>query len=188
MAPYTFSTDNPPTGLTLSPAGVLSGTPSAGTFTLTVTVADSLNNRLDMDFMVTFSSAGPVLQVTPLALKFSAVFEGDAPAPQFIDVVPVGTQPINFTVQVDGGAGVPAPGWITVTPAGATAPVRLVVKVNQGTLATQTSSARVLVIDNSGTPTVVMVTLNIVSASPQLAGGPGYAAFRGSCRNARYPG
>ncbi len=168
MAPYTFSTQDPPAGLTLSPAGVLSGTPGAGTFILTVTVADSLNNRLDMDFMVTFASAGPVLQVTPSALIFSAVFEGDAPAPQFIDVVPVGTQPINFTVQVDGGVGVPAPGWITVTPANATAPARLVVRVNQGTLATQTSTARVLVIDISGTPTVVMVTLNIVSASAQL--------------------
>jgi uncharacterized protein (TIGR03437 family) len=168
MAPYTFSTDDPPAGLTLSPAGVLSGTPGAGTFTLTVTVADSLNNQLNMDFLVTFGSAGPVLQVTPSALTFSAVFEGDAPAPQFIDVVPVGTQPINFTVQVDGGAGVPAPGWITVTPAAATAPARLIVKVNQGTLAAQTSNARVQVIDNTGTPTVVMVTLNIVSAAPQL--------------------
>jgi uncharacterized protein (TIGR03437 family) len=168
MAPYSFGTDDPPAGLTLTPAGVLSGTPGAGTFTVTVTVADSLNNRLNMDFMVTFLSAGPVLQVTPSALTFSAPFEGDAPPPQFIDVVPVGTQPINFTVQVDGGAGVPAPGWITVTHASATAPARVVVNVNQGTLATQSSTARVQVIDTSGTPTVVTVTLNIVSASPQL--------------------
>jgi len=167
-APYVFTSDDPPTGLTLTQAGVLSGTSGAGTFTLTVTVADSLNNRLNMDFMVTFASAGPVLQVSPSALTFSAPFEGDAPAPQFIDVVPVGTQPINFQVQVDGGAGVPAPGWITVSAANATAPAKLLVNVNQGTLATQTSNARVLIIDTSGNATVVMVTLNIVSAPAQL--------------------
>src|SRR5579871_3481519 len=168
MAPYTFTTQDAPAGLQLSRAGVLSGTPSAGTFTLTVIVADSLNNQLSMDFTVTFGSAGPVLQVTPSALTFSAVFQGDAPPPQFIDVTPVGTQPINFTVQVDGGAGVAAPGWITVTPAGATAPSRLVVRVNQGTFAAPTSTARIQVIDNSGTPTIVMVTLNIATAAPQL--------------------
>lgn len=168
MAPYTFNTQDAPAGLQLSSAGVLSGTPSAGTFTLTVVVSDSLHNQLSMDFKVTFGSAGPVLLVTPSALTFSAVFQGDSPPPQFIDVTPVGTQPINFTVQVDGGAGVPAPGWITVTPGAATAPSRLVVRVNQGTLAAATSTARVQVIDNSGTPTIVMVTLNIATAAPQL--------------------
>ena len=86
-------------------AGVLSGAPSAGAFTVTVTVTDSLHYSTSMNFQVTFVSAGPVLQVSPTAITFSAVFQGDAPGPQFIDVVPVGTQPINFSVVVDGGAG-----------------------------------------------------------------------------------
>jgi uncharacterized protein (TIGR03437 family) len=166
--PYTFTTSNPPQGLLLSSAGVLSGMPVAGTFMLTVTVTDSLNNSISMQFSVTFVSAGPLLQVSPLALIFSAAFEGDAPPPQFIDVVPIGTQPINFTVKVDGGAGVAAPNWITVKPLTPTAPARLVVTVNQGTLATQSSNARVQVIDTSGNAIVVMVTLNISTASPQL--------------------
>jgi len=165
---YTFSTQNPPQGLTLSSAGVLSGAPTQGTFQVTVTVTDSLNDSVSMPFTVTFVSAGPVLQVSPLALTFSAAFEGDAPPPQFIDVVPVGTQPINFHVVVDGGAGVPAPSWITVTPLTPTAPAGLVVTVNQGTLATQSSNARVQVIDISGNAIVVTVTLNIATASPQL--------------------
>jgi uncharacterized protein (TIGR03437 family) len=168
LGPYTFSTSDPPPGLTLNTMGVLSGMPSAGTFLLTVTVTDSLRDSVSMNFTVTFASAGPVLLVSPSALTFSAVFEGDAPAPQFIDVVPVGTQPINFQVKIDGGAGVPAPSWITVTPMNPTAPARLVVTVNQGTLATQSSNARVQIIDTSGNVIVVTVTLNIVSASPQL--------------------
>lgn len=167
-APYAFTTPDAPPGFLLSPAGVLSGSPSVGTFTLTVTVTDSLNIAISMNFSVTFVSAGPLLQVSPTALIFTAPFEGDAPAPQFIDVTPVGTQPMNFHVLVDGGAGVSAPSWVTVTPMDPTAPARLVVTVNQGTLATATSNARVQVVDNSGNAIIIMVTLNIVSASPQL--------------------
>lgn len=168
LAPYVFTTQDAPQGLSLSPQGVLSGMPSMGTYNITVTVNDSANYSVSMNFVVTFVSAGPLLQVSPTALTFSAPFEGDSPSPQFIDVVPVGTQPLNFHVLVDGGAGVPAPSWITVTPLTATAPARLVVTVNQGTLAAQTSNARVQVIDISGNATVVTVTLNIASASPQL--------------------
>ena len=167
-APYVFSTPDAPSGFQLSPAGVLNGSPTVGTFTMTVTVTDSLNIAVSMNFTVTFVSAGPLLVVSPTALTFSAAFEGDAPAPQFIDVTPIGTQPMNFHVTVDGGAGIPAPSWITVTPLNPTAPARLVVTVNQGTLATQTSNARVQVIDTSGNAIVVMVTLNIASAAPQL--------------------
>lgn len=165
---YVFTTPDVPQGLLLSPAGLLSGSPSVGTFTMTVTVTDSLHIAVSMNFTVTFVSAGPLLAVSPTALTFSAVFEGDAPAPQFIDVTPIGTQPLNFHVLVDGGAGVPAPVWIVVTPLNPTAPARLVVTVNQGTLATQTSNARVQVVDSSGNALVVLVTLNIASASPQL--------------------
>lgn len=168
MAPYVFSTQDPPQGLTLNQQGLLTGMPTMGTFTIPVTVTDSLNDSVTVNFMVTFVSAGPLLQVSPTSLTFSAPFEGDSPSPQFIDVTPLGTQPMNFRVLVDGGAGVPAPSWITVTPLTAAAPARLVVTVNQGSLATQSSNARVQVVDNSGNAIVVMVTLNIVSASPQF--------------------
>jgi hypothetical protein len=58
---------------------------------------------------------------------------------------------------------------MTVTPlAAAGAPARLVVTVNQGTLAIQTAQARVQVIDSSGTAIVVLVMLEIVSAPPRL--------------------
>ena len=168
LAPYTFTTADPPTGLTLSSTGVLSGMPSAGVFPFQVTVTDSVNVSVLANFQLTVTVPGPVVQVSPTSLSFTAPFEGDAPAPQYIDVVPVGTQPVNIQVSVDGGAGVPAPSWITVTPVTGTAPVRLVVSVNQGTLATQTSTARVQVIDPNGNGIVVTVTLNIVSAAPRL--------------------
>lgn len=42
VAPYTFSTTNPPPGMTLSPSGELWGTPpAAGNFPMTVVVSDS---------------------------------------------------------------------------------------------------------------------------------------------------
>jgi uncharacterized protein (TIGR03437 family) len=165
--PYIFTSSNPPTGLQLSPTGVLSGSPSSGNFTVPVTVTDSLNNSVGMDFAVSFVNP-TLLEVSPAVLGFSAILGGDAPAPKSINVIPVGT-PSNFTVLVDGGAGIPAPSWITVTPlAAAGAPATLVVAVNQGTLAVHSAQARIQVIDGSGTAIVVLVTLEIVSAPPRL--------------------
>ena len=167
--PYVFTTSNPPAALELSQAGVLSGVPSPGVFNFTVTVTDAGHNSVSKNFKLTVITAGPVLQVTPLALTFNAVFEGDAPAPQFIDVTPAGTAPVDFQVQLDGGSvDSPAPSWISVKPVSATAPARLVVTVNQGDMATQTSTARVRVNDLNGNAIIVTVTLNVVSGSPQL--------------------
>jgi hypothetical protein len=168
LAPYSFFTDSPPPGLTLSSAGVLSGIPIAGKFPFTVTVVDNTTAKISSPFELDVSTPGPVLQVSPTALTFTAPFEGDSPPPQFVDVTPVGTQPLSFRVLVDNGPGTPAPSWISVTPVNAFAPARLVVSVAQGTLAAQAAGARILIVDPSGNATVVTVTLNIVSASQQL--------------------
>ena len=166
LAPYVFATSDPPPGLQLSQNGILSGTPSAGSFTMTVTVTDSLNYTVSMDYTVNFISA-TILQVSPMALTFSAIFEGDAPAPKSIAVVPVAAPP-DFKVLIDGGAGMPAPSWIKVTQVTASAPARLIVSVDQGKLPVQTAQARVQVMDDAGTAMVVQVTLNIVSGAPRL--------------------
>ncbi len=167
--PYVFTTSNPPAGLDLSSAGVLSGIPLPGSYSFTVTLSDGGRNSISKDFKFTVITAGPVLQVSPLALTFNAVFEGDSPTPQFIDVTPVGTEPVDFRVQLDGGSvDSPAPSWISVTPVSATAPARLLVTVNQGSMVAQTTSARVRVNDLTGNAIIVMVTLNIAGGSPQL--------------------
>lgn len=168
LAPYTFNSNDTPPGLTLTPAGVLSGIPIAGTFPFTVSATDATTAKISSKFELDVGNAGPLLQVSTTALTFTAPFEGDSPPAQFVDVTPVGTQPLSFRVLVDAGAGTPAPGWISVKPVNAFAPGRLVVSVAQGTLAAQTATARILVVDPSGNATIVTVTLNIVSASPQL--------------------
>ena len=86
--PYAFSTSNAPNGLELSAAGVLSGIPLPGDYSFMVTLTDGGHNSIAQNFKLSVITAGPVLQVSPLALTFNAVFEGDAPTPQFIDVTP----------------------------------------------------------------------------------------------------
>lgn len=102
--PYTFSGDAP-AGLSLSPAGVLSGTPSAaGSFTVTVTVADSTDARATRTLALTV--------VTGLAVSTTSL--------------PGGTVGTNYSasLQATGGrppytfAGSPGAG-LTVSDAGA---------------------------------------------------------------------
>jgi hypothetical protein len=59
-SPYTFSkTGTLPTGLTLSSAGLLSGTPTAaGTYTFTVTATDNASNTGSRSYNPTISSGG----------------------------------------------------------------------------------------------------------------------------------
>src|SRR6202042_2033049 len=71
-SPYTFAKTSGtlPTGLTLSTAGVLSGTPSAGgTFNFTITATDSAtptHNTGSQVYSVTVSA--PTITVTPTSL------------------------------------------------------------------------------------------------------------------------
>ena len=166
--PYTFTTQDPPTNLTLSSSGVLSGNASPGMFTFTVTVTDHANISVSTEFQLSVVTPGPLVQVSPTALTFNAAFEGSAPPPQFVDVTPVGTLPVGFQVATDGGAGTPTPAWLSVTPVTANAPARLVVSVNQGTMAAQSSNARIIVTDSNGNQFIVMVTFNIAAEPATL--------------------
>lgn len=69
-APYTFTeTGALPAGVTLSPAGVLSGTPQTiGTFPITVTATDSSGCTGTLDFTLNVIAPVPVLDVRLLAL------------------------------------------------------------------------------------------------------------------------
>ena len=68
-APYTFSLTGGslPTGLTFSPAGVLSGTPtSAGTYSVTLHVVDAATQTADKTYQITVSAPGIALTPTTL--------------------------------------------------------------------------------------------------------------------------
>ena len=76
---------------------------------------------------------------------------------------------MDFGVQLDGGAvDTPPPSWLSVKPVSATAPARLLVAVNQGSMSAQTATARVRVNDLTGNAIIVTVTLNITTATPRL--------------------
>jgi hypothetical protein len=74
-SPYTFSkTGTLPTGLTLSSAGLLSGTPTAaGTYTFTVTATDNASNTGGRSYNPTISSGGVTLTVNPTTLPNGTV-------------------------------------------------------------------------------------------------------------------
>jgi len=64
IPPDTFSTGSLPTGLTLSSAGLLSGTPAIGTngaVSITVTVTDSASHTASATFFLTINPAVPII-------------------------------------------------------------------------------------------------------------------------------
>ncbi|HEV2688019.1 MAG TPA: Ig domain-containing protein, partial [Bryobacteraceae bacterium] len=182
VPPYIFFIANPPPGLTIDTGGNLSGTPQvAGTFTFQVGVTDKMSASVTKSYQITIQdiSTGPGLPVktTPTNLTFNAAFQGPAPPPQFLDVTPLATKPSSFMVQVDTGPNTAAPNWISVTPLGGLAPSQLQVKVDQGTMAPGTYTARILVIDNSPSFTTVTVTLIITDISPKFDASPAFLRF-----------
>lgn len=186
VPPYVFSMNDNPPEITITEAGVLQGTPpKAGTYNFNVAVTDSVGGQTVSPFQVTFSPDVSQLQVTPQSLTFSASLNGGPPAPQAISIVPASgaASPVTFHVVVDNGqTGSAVPGWITVTPAGNTAPSSLVVSANQGSMAAGSYPARIQVVDSNGLPTDVAVTLNVTSPSQQLTVAPSTLNF--TARNA----
>jgi virginiamycin B lyase len=78
IGPYTFTATGVPAGLTLSPAGVLSGTPAAtGTTQLTITVKDSVGSTASQNFIFT------VIATPALSLVITGLPASPSPASQY---------------------------------------------------------------------------------------------------------
>ncbi len=120
--PYTWSltSGQPPPGLTLSPAGVLSGTLSSrASYLMTLQVADSAGITLTRD--IALAVALPDLQVGVGSLAFSFTQGGAAPASQTFTLASDGS-PLAFTVAANQG-------WLVVSPASGTTPGTIAVSV-----------------------------------------------------------
>lgn len=186
VPPYVFSMNDNPPGITITQAGVLQGTPpTSGTYNFNIGVTDSVRGQTVSPFQVTFSSDVPQVQVTPQSLTFNASLNGAAPSTQAISIVPAGGTPGPFTFRIvvdNGQSGSGAPGWITVTPAGNTAPSNVVVSVNQANLAAGSYPARIQILDSNGLATNVAVTLIVTNVSQQLTVAP--SALNFSARSA----
>ena len=181
--PYTFSiVGSPPPGLTMSSAGVLSGTATAaGTFPFTVQTIDSLKFTATKLFQLTISPAAALLQVSVGKLEFSAFVGGDAASSQTVSILPTGARAVNFAVQVDGGGpGIPAPSWLTVKPLGGTSPGRLVVTADPGKMSAGTSPAGIHVTvpqDTTQAPIDIPVSFTISTRAPRLEVSPTFLRF-----------
>ena len=180
--PYAFSMTNGPPGLAIDPkSGLISGTPTSGqTYQVTVTVSDGARNAstglpasTSKTLPLTITSAARQVTVLPGNLSFTGFAGGDSPPPQAIVALPVGVSSAVFRVVLDAGQdGSAAPAWLTVTPNGGNTPGRLVVRVDQGSMAAGTYGGRVRVFDSSNNATDVPVTLTLASAAPQLDAAP----------------
>ena len=179
--PYIFSMNNNPPGITITPSGVLNGTPTTvGTYSFNIGVTDSLRAQTVTPFKVTFATAVSEIQVAPLSLTFNADLNGNPPPAQAIGVLPAAgtTLPVNYSVVVDNGqSNTAAPAWIAVTPTSGLAPAGLVVNVDQGALAAGAYLARIQVLDGNGFANDVTVTLNVAGASQQLGVAPSILSF-----------
>ena len=181
--PYIFSMNNNPPALTLSPAGVLSGTPPApGTFTFNIGVTDSLGGQTVSQFQVTFGNS--MLVVNPSSLTFSAQAGGSAPDSQAVSVI-AGSKakspaPYQITVNTDQPVIATAafPSWLSVAPAAGNAPGSLLVSADQSNLGIGTYHGQITVVDAAGIPANIAVTFTVTAgAPPALAVVPGLLRF-----------
>ncbi|HTR39622.1 MAG TPA: hypothetical protein VMH80_27300, partial [Bryobacteraceae bacterium] len=180
--PNVFSMLGNPTWLTISPGGLLSGTPpSAGTVMFTIGVQDSLGGRTSSQFQVTFGNS--VLLVNPASLSFSAPAGGSAPLSQSLTVVPSSKAalPAAYQVMVSTGqqiATAVVPSWLSVAPGAGDAPASLLVSVDQGAMPAGVYNGQISVLDPTGIPSNIPVTLTVTSAAaPELSVVPGYLRF-----------
>ena len=123
-APYAYTSTGLPSGLGLSPAGAVSGTPmAAGTFTVTVTATDANGCAVSRSYTIPVTDAPPRiadLTLSPAATGFTLAIAGSG----FVDgatvVIDGVSYPATFvsptllTVMVPASA-IPATGAITVT-------------------------------------------------------------------------
>jgi len=179
--PYHLNVSGIPPGLTLTGDGILKGTPTMpGTFSIGLTLTDSMNVKAEQSFSITITTATPLLQAAPSSLTFFGATGGDAPAPQVVNILPTDGAPSldNFTIVIDGGtANTPSPSWLNAQLASGAAPARLVVRADQGNLAAGTFSGRVRVLDQDGLSNDIAVTLKVADIPVQLGASPAVLGF-----------
>jgi len=181
--PYSFSiTTTPPPGVNISAAGTLSGTPSSiGTYSFTVQVIDHLGFTASKTYSVTFGAGTPLLQVSPLALTFTAITGGDTPLPQAVSIVSTNASAVAFATSIDAGtAGTPAPPWISVSPASGGTPTRMLVLVIPSMLtgSSGTATIHVTVAGNTTQAAInIPVTFTISSGTAMLQALPAALSF-----------
>jgi hypothetical protein len=110
-----------------------------------------------------FGQAAPALVLSGNAISFSAFDGGDAPTPQSFGLVSSSsTQPVSYSLRVDGGS------WLSAAPASGTTPARIQVSASQAGLAAGSFSANIVVSAPGSPDQIVAVTFSISSSSAIL--------------------
>ena len=167
---WSISTGALPSGLTLSSAGVISGTPTAaGVFNFGVRVQDVQAASAIKTFSITVT-ASLQISASPTALTFTGKTDGPSSSSLInVSATAVG-QPFTFaTSTVTGG------NWLSATSPVRTTPGSVQVTANPAGLAAGTYQGSVTINNpNSNPPTVtVAVTFTVqASATPQLRVSP----------------
>jgi hypothetical protein len=152
--PYTFTvlSGTLPPGMTLSPGGVLSGTPTAiGSTTVSIQATDTNGCPAVITYTITISPAAcPVITITPPTLPNGTV--GVAYTQTL--TASGGTAPYTFAVV--GGV---LPAGLTLTPGG----------VLSGTPTTaRASTVSIRATDGNGCPAIITYTITILTGVPTL--------------------
>jgi len=162
-----------PAGLAFNGIDTLVGTPLvSGTFPITFKVTDLANGSATKTFSLTIAP-GPQpfpFQLSALELDFVAPKGGAAPPAQSLTLQSQTQQ--TFQVSTDGGnPSIPVPAWLNVIFQGTSAPYRINVSANQGSLAAGVYTARILVRNTGASVTLLVATVNltVAAAAPQLS-------------------
>ncbi len=146
-APYSFSllSGNLPPGLTLSPGGLLSGTPTSnGMYNFVVRATDAASGTAQANFTVVVSGTGPRIIITSLPVgtmnsPFNATLNGQGGMPPYNFSVLTGSLPAGLTLNQNG--------TISGTP---TASGLFPVTVRMGDAGSQSSQSDIFIRVNSG--------------------------------------
>jgi hypothetical protein len=167
LAPYTWaiSSGSLPTGLTLSPSGVISGTPTStasSNFGVTATDSGSPAQTQSASFTLAATASTPAVPVaTPLSIISSALASG--------------TAGIAYTQALQATGGTPSYTWSISS---GSLPAGLTLAATTGTIsgsptAAGTSSFTATVADNGSPSQTQSVSTSVTVAAAQLATGPG---------------
>jgi hypothetical protein len=166
--PYLFSvasgTALSAVGLTLSPAGLISGTPNAteAAAPLTIQVADSLGNFTHLNYTLTITAPAPIASLSSATLTFAAQPSGTASAVQTVTLSNTGNAALSITGTGISIAGANAPDFSQTNACGTsvTAGSNCLISVTfTPSLSAGSETATLNVADNaSGTPQQVQLS------------------------------
>ncbi len=176
-ASFTFSqTGSLPNGVTLSTAGVLSGTPTAsGTFPITITVSNGISPNGTQSFTLTVNpAAGSALKFSPATLDFGTVYAGSFTL-RSTTITNTGTSMVTFTkFSVASISGDDSNGFVGVDfcpkTLNAGKSCTIIMSFTADSNVTKTHAANLVVTDTaSGSPQTILMSATVINPGASVS-------------------